>query len=129
MSTQPQTPFNVSEYLVRARQAAQETKLSVQEIWFRFRTAGGEGGHSAVKSYLYGWSKPDVDQYVILAAILNQHLVENGREDALCPVFSLSPAGRDGDGARDATSKVSSSDRASGGQLSGETDLKGLEAA
>lgn len=127
MSTQPQTPFNVSEFLVRARQACQETKpkLSVQEIWFRFRTAGGHDGHSAVKSWLYGWTKPDVDQYVVLASVLNQHLVEHDRADALCPVFSFSPGGR-GDGASSDSVGSADADRAKGGYQAPEIPLRAV---
>lgn len=78
-------------WIARAiNRAWRETGWGYSEAWFRYKVAGGEdatSGQSGFKSWLYGWTIPDVDQYLIVARTLNGELERQGKEQFLLPLF------------------------------------------
>jgi hypothetical protein len=70
----------VPDFRKLLREGYQATGLSVSELWFRYRSAGGSKGQPAVKSWVSAKNStlPDVDQYVILSKVINDRLRELG---------------------------------------------------
>lgn len=97
MSTQPlETPEMppMPDFKESLREAYRAVDLSVQDLWFLYRTVGGnKKNSSSVRSWVYGMTLPDIDQFVILAEVLNDRLRKLGHLDKLVPSIEL--RGRD----------------------------------
>lgn len=68
-----QIGMTLASALELARKAA---GLSQDDLWFRYKQAGGKIGLAAFKMYLRGQSDPQWHEYAIIADVLNEAIGE-----------------------------------------------------
>lgn len=85
MSTQPAEPHDFKALLQDAFDACD---LSIQEVWFRYWSAGGNRKNpTTLWSWVRSDSLPDVDQYEIIERVINGRLAELGKPPMLPSIY------------------------------------------